>query len=97
MIMIFYPATGWAYWKPFIVLYWYTCKLEFEMIELKMSTDFAGPEGPVVLVIMDGIGIVKNPESKSTELVKAYLELLKSTNFNYTDRVDSFLLEKVYH
>jgi hypothetical protein len=41
--------------------------------------------------------VVKNPESKSTEVVKAYLELLKSTNFNYTDRVDSFLLEKVYH
>lgn len=33
------------------------------MIELKKSTDFAGPEGPVVLVIMDGVGIGKNPES----------------------------------
>ena len=33
------------------------------MIELKKSMDFAGPEGPVVLVIMDGIGIGKNPES----------------------------------
>ena len=41
--------------------------------------------------------IVNNPESSSTEVVKAYLDLLKSTNFNYTDRVDSFLLEKVYH
>ena len=41
--------------------------------------------------------IVKNPESNSAEVVKAYLDLLKSTNFNYTDRVDSFLLEKVYH
>ncbi len=41
--------------------------------------------------------VVKNPESKSTEVVKAYLDLLKSTNFNYTDKVDSFLLEKVYH
>jgi len=41
--------------------------------------------------------VVKNSESKSTEVVKAYLELLKSTNFNYTDKVDSFLLEKVYH
>jgi len=41
--------------------------------------------------------VVNNPEGKSTEVVKAYLELLKSTNFNYTDRVDSFLLEKVYH
>lgn len=33
------------------------------MIELKKNKDFAGPEGPVVLVIMDGIGIGKNPES----------------------------------
>ncbi len=33
------------------------------MIELKKSTDFAGPEGPVVLVIMDGVGIGRNPES----------------------------------
>jgi len=33
------------------------------MIELKKSMDFAGPEGPVVLVIMDGVGIGKNPES----------------------------------
>jgi len=41
--------------------------------------------------------VLKNPESNSTEVVKSYLELLKSTNFNYTDRVDSFLLEKVYH
>ena len=41
--------------------------------------------------------ILKNPESKSSEVVKAYLELLKTTNFNYTDKVDSFLIEKVYH
>ncbi len=33
------------------------------MIELKKNTDFAGPKGPVVLAIMDGIGIGKNPES----------------------------------
>ena len=33
------------------------------MIELKKSPDFAGPEGPVVLVIMDGVGIGKNPDS----------------------------------
>lgn len=33
------------------------------MIELKKSKRFAGPEGPVVLVIMDGMGIGKNPES----------------------------------
>lgn len=41
--------------------------------------------------------VLKNPKSKSTEVVKAYLDLLKSTNFNYTDKVDSFLLEQVYH
>lgn len=33
------------------------------MIELKKNKDFAGPKGPVVLAIMDGIGIGKNPES----------------------------------
>lgn len=33
------------------------------MIELKKSKVFAGPEGPVVLVIMDGVGIGKNMES----------------------------------
>ncbi len=33
------------------------------MIELKKSPDFAGPEGPVVLVIMDGVGIGKNRDS----------------------------------
>lgn len=41
--------------------------------------------------------VVTNPDSKSAEVVKAYLDLLKSTNFNYTEKVDSFLLEKVYH
>ena len=40
--------------------------------------------------------VVKYPGSKSAEVVNTYLDLLKSTNFNYTDRVDSFLLEKVY-
>ncbi|MBE0437354.1 MAG: 2,3-bisphosphoglycerate-independent phosphoglycerate mutase, partial [Methylomicrobium sp.] len=33
------------------------------MNELKKNKDFAGPKGPVVLAIMDGIGIGKNPES----------------------------------
>ena len=33
------------------------------MIELKKNKDFTGPKGPVVLAIMDGIGIGKNPES----------------------------------
>ncbi|PPD43749.1 MAG: phosphoglycerate mutase (2,3-diphosphoglycerate-independent) [Methylobacter sp.] len=33
------------------------------MIDLKKSVAFAGPKGAVVLVIMDGVGIGKNPES----------------------------------
>jgi len=33
------------------------------MDTLKKSTVFEGPEGPVVLVIMDGVGIGKNPAS----------------------------------
>ena len=33
------------------------------MEQLKKSTVFEGPEGPVVLVIMDGVGIGKNPKS----------------------------------
>lgn len=33
------------------------------METLKKSDVFAGPDGPVVLVIMDGVGVGKNPES----------------------------------
>lgn len=33
------------------------------MEQLKKNEAFGGPEGPVVLVIMDGVGIGKNPES----------------------------------
>ncbi|MCF7817610.1 MAG: hypothetical protein K9M54_06990, partial [Kiritimatiellales bacterium] len=33
------------------------------MDELKKNGAFSGPEGPVVLVIMDGVGIGKNPKS----------------------------------
>ena len=33
------------------------------MEKLNRSTVFEGPEGPVVLVIMDGVGIGKNPDS----------------------------------
>jgi hypothetical protein len=40
--------------------------------------------------------ISKNPQSASSEVVKEYLELLKSTNFSYTEKIDSFLFEKVY-
>jgi len=41
--------------------------------------------------------VVNHPDSKSADLVKDYLEMLKTTNYNYTEKVDSFLLEKVYH
>ena len=41
--------------------------------------------------------VLNHPGSKSADLVKDYLEMLKATNFNYTEKVDSFLLEKVYH
>ncbi len=41
--------------------------------------------------------IAKNPGSGSSGIVKGYLDLLESTSFNYTEKVDSFLLEKVYH
>lgn len=40
--------------------------------------------------------IIKYPGRKSAEVVKAYLDLLQNTNFIYTDKVDSFLLEWVY-
>ena len=33
------------------------------MNELKKNKSFSGPEGPVVLVVMDGVGIGKNPDS----------------------------------
>ncbi len=38
------------------------------MIELKKNEQFAGPEGPVVLAIMDGVGIGKHPESDLVKL-----------------------------
>lgn len=37
------------------------------------------------------------PDRKSTELVKDYLDLLRSSNFNYTDNVDAFLISRLYH
>ena len=36
------------------------------------------------------------PDNTSSLLVKSYLELLKTTDFNYTDKVDSFLMEKIF-
>jgi 2,3-bisphosphoglycerate-independent phosphoglycerate mutase len=38
------------------------------MEALKKSAKFAGPEGPVVLVIMDGVGIGKNPASDYVQI-----------------------------
>ncbi len=38
----------------------------------------------------------KNPDSKSTRVVKAYLQMLSLNDFNYSEKVDSFLLDKVY-
>ncbi len=40
--------------------------------------------------------VIQNPETKSAEMIKGYLDLLKSTDYHYTDKVDSFLLEKLY-
>lgn len=40
--------------------------------------------------------IMQYPDKKSADIVKAYLGLLQTTNFYYTDKVDSFLLAKVY-
>lgn len=40
--------------------------------------------------------IIQNPGTRSAEVVKGYLDLLKSSDFRYTEKVDSFLLEKVY-
>jgi len=55
------------------------------MIELKKSTNFAGPKGPVVLVIMDGVGIGKNPESDYVKLANTpHLDWLRE-NALYTE------------
>ncbi|MCB2263167.1 MAG: 2,3-bisphosphoglycerate-independent phosphoglycerate mutase [Candidatus Thiosymbion ectosymbiont of Robbea hypermnestra] len=40
------------------------------MEELKKSTAFGGPEGPLVLVVMDGVGIGKYPESDFVEIAQ---------------------------
>lgn len=41
--------------------------------------------------------IQKNPGRKSSEIVKEYYDLLKSVNFLYTDKVDSFMIKKIYN
>ena len=40
--------------------------------------------------------ILKNPESASAGVVKAYLDMLKTDHFRYSEKVDSFLLRKVF-
>ncbi len=41
--------------------------------------------------------IAQNPGRKSALIVKDYYDLLKSTGFQYSEKVDSFILEKVYN
>ena len=40
--------------------------------------------------------ILKNPESESAEIVKAYLGVLEATDYRYSEKIDSFLLKKVF-
>ncbi len=55
------------------------------MEQLKKNEAFSGPEGPVVLVIMDGVGIGKNPESDAVALADTpNLDWLKE-NAVYTE------------
>ncbi|MDF7800660.1 2,3-bisphosphoglycerate-independent phosphoglycerate mutase [Pontiellaceae bacterium B1224] len=55
------------------------------MEQLKKNETFSGPEGPVVLVIMDGVGIGKNPESDCVALADTpNLDWLKE-NAVYTE------------
>jgi hypothetical protein len=37
------------------------------------------------------------PGRKSAQIVREYYDLLKSSDFHYTDKVDSFMLEKIYN
>lgn len=39
---------------------------------------------------------LKNPGSQSGKIVTDYLDLLKRSDYSYSDKIDSFLLEKVY-
>ena len=43
------------------------------------------------------IYVQNNPGRKSAHIVKEYYDLLKSSNFLYSDKVDSFILEKLYN
>ncbi|WP_348534507.1 2,3-bisphosphoglycerate-independent phosphoglycerate mutase [Pontiella agarivorans] len=55
------------------------------MEQLKKNEAFSGPEGPVVLVIMDGVGIGKNPETDYVKIANTpNLDWLKE-NAIYTE------------
>jgi hypothetical protein len=41
--------------------------------------------------------IQKNPNRKSSAIVKEYYDLLKSSDFLYTNKADSFMLDKIYN
>jgi hypothetical protein len=41
--------------------------------------------------------IKKNPGRKSSQVVKEYYNLLKSSDFLYTSKIDSFMPEKIYN
>ena len=43
------------------------------------------------------IYIEANPGRKSTSIVKGYYDLLKSSGFVYSEKVDSYILEKLYN
>jgi hypothetical protein len=43
-----------------------------DMDNLKKNPAFGGPEGPVVLVIMDGVGIGKHPESDYVKIANTH-------------------------
>jgi len=54
------------------------------MENLKKSDAFAGPDGPVVLVIMDGVGIGKNPESD-------YVKIANTPNLDWLSVAGGYL------
>jgi hypothetical protein len=41
--------------------------------------------------------IAQNPGKKSTSIIKGYFDLLKSNGFVYSEKVDSYILEKLYN
>jgi len=57
-----------------------------KMEKLKKNPAFSGPEGPVVLVIMDGVGIGKNPKSDYVRIAnKPNLDWLRAHAAVYTE------------